>query len=488
LALTENSLKQKAFNGMIWSATDKFASTGISFVFNLLIARILMPEDYGVVAMLGIFMAICGCFIDSGFASALIRKNDRTEADFNTVFYFNIAVALIAYGLLFLTAPLIAKFYAQPLLVKVTRLVGLNLVIGSISSIQSVKLSIDLNFKSRAIISLVSVVFTGAIGLTLALKGLGVMALVFQGLSSSALRTVLLCAIVHWRPRLMFSKRSFKEMFSFGSKLLASGLLDTIYNNVYTLVIGKVCSPAKLGNYSRAESLAGFPSSGITGVLQAVTYPVLSTIQDNEERLRSSYQKFLNMSAFVVSPLMIGFAAVADPFIRLCLTDKWEETIPMMQILCFALMWYPIHAINLNILQVKGRSDYFLRLEIIKKCLGVATLCVTIPMGLTAMCIGRVFTSIVCLPINTYYTKKLIDYGFWQQMKNMMHIILLSLAMGAAVLWLVHILPNAYLRLGIGIPVGVVIYILVAIILKFPEWNDLWGLIKDKIHHNGTRQ
>lgn len=466
---------------MLWSATDKFATTGISFVFNLLIARILMPSDYGVVAMLGIFMAICQCFIDSGFASALIRKNDRTEADFNTVFYFNLGVSIIAYSLLFLSAPLIAKFYDQPLLVKVTRLVGLNLIIGAISGIQNTKLSIDLNFKSRAIISLVSIIFTGTIGLVLAMKGFGVMALVFQGLASSSFRTVLLCAIVRWRPRLMFSVKSFKEMFSFGSRLLASALLDTVYNNIYTLVIGKVFSPAKLGNYSRAEGLAAFPSSGITGVLQSVTYPVLSTIQNEEDRLRSSYKKFLNLSAFVVFPLMIGFAAVADPFIRLCLTDKWEEAIPMMQILCFALMWYPIHAVNLNILQVKGRSDYFLRLEIIKKCLGVAMLCVTIPLGLTAMCLGRIFTSVLCLPINTYYTKKLIDYGFIAQMKNMMHIIILSIVMGAVVLGLVHILPNAYLRLGIGIPAGMLIYMAGAILFKFPEWTDLWGIVKEKI-------
>lgn len=480
--MAEQSLKQKTFNGMLWSATDRFASTGISFVFNLLIARILIPEDYGIVAMLGIFMAICQCFIDSGFGAALIRKTDRTEADFNTVFYFNLAVSLVAYGLLFLSAPLIARFYAQPLLVKVTRLVGLNLIINALAAIQNTKLTIDINFKSRALISLISIIFTGSIGLFLAYKGYGVMALVFQGLASSTIRSILLWAIVRWRPRLLFSVKSFKEMFAFGSSLLASGLLDTIYNNVYTLVIGKVFSPAKLGNYSRADSLAQFPSAGIMSVLQSVSYPVLSSIQDDEERLRASYKKFLNLSAFVIFPLMIGFAAVADPFIRLCLTDKWEAAIPMMQILCFALMWYPIHAINLNILQVKGRSDYFLRLEIIKKCIGVATLCVTIPMGLMAMCFGRIFTSVICLPLNTYYTKKLIDYGFIAQMKNMMHIIILSIVMGAVVLGLVHILPNAYLRLGIGIPAGMLIYIAGAILFKFPEWTDLWGIVKEKIH------
>lgn len=476
------SLRQRTFNGMIWSAIDRFASTGISFVFNIIIARLLMPEDYGIVAMIGIFLAVCQCFIDSGFSSALIRKSDRTEADLNTVFYFNTAISIATYLLLFFTAPYIAHFYKQPLLIKVTRLVGLNLIVNALSGVHNTLLSINLNFRSKAIISLTSVLFSGIVGLLMAYNGFGVMALIFQGLASSSIRSTLFCLIVKWKPKLEFSVSSFKEMFSFGSKLLASSLIDTIYNNIYTLVIGKVFSPAKLGNYSRADGLAAFPSSGITGVLQSVSFPVLSSIQNDETRLIASYKKILRLSAFIIFPLMIGMTAIADPFIKFFLTEKWSGAILMTQILCMALMWYPIHAINLNILYVKGRSDCFLKLEIIKKILGIITLCITIPLGLIPMCIGRVFTSIISLPINCYYTKKLINYGFPEQTKDMLHILFLSALMGFIVYFTTLFVPYSWLKLIIGISVGITTYTIGASMLKFPEWIDLVNIIKEKIH------
>jgi O-antigen/teichoic acid export membrane protein len=473
-----DNLKQKTVKGVIWSGIDRFSTQGIQFVFSMLIARLLLPSDYGVIAMLGIFMAVSQCFIDSGFGSALIRKNDRTETDFCTVFYFNIAVSCFFYALLWIASPLIATFYNIPLLETITKVVGLNLIIGALSGIQSAQLSIAINFRSRAKISVITTLLSGAVGLWMAYSGYGVWALVVQGLFSNILRTVLLWVIVRWMPKLIFSWQSFKEFFSFGSKLLASGLLDTLYNNIYTIIIGWKFSADALGVYSRADSLAQFPSSNITGVLQSVTFPVLSSVPDEEERLAASYKRFLRISAFVVFPLMVGLAAVADPFIRLTLTDKWAGCIYYLQILCFGLMWYPIHAINLNLLITKGRSDYFLKLEVLKKILGVATLCATIPMGLVAMCYGRVFTSVFCLTLNTHYTRKLIGYGFVQQTRDMQHILLHSLAMGAIVYLLVHILPTLWLQLTLGILAGSIYYIVGAYLLKFQEWNDLISLIK----------
>ena len=275
-------------------------------------------------------------------------------------------------------------------------------------------------------------------------------------------------------------------MFSFGSKLLVSSLIDTIYNNIYTLVIGKVFSPAKLGNYSRADGLAAFPSSGITGVIQSVSFPVLSSIQNDETKLITTYKKILRLSAFIIFPLMIGLAAVADPFIHFFLTRKWSDAIILTQILCIALMWYPIHAINLNILQVKGRSDYFLKLEIIKKVVGIATLCITIPRGLVIMCLGRIFTSIISLPINAYYTNKLINYGFWEQTKDIRHILFLSLLMGVIVYSVILFIPYDWLQLVLGISVGIITYIVGASLLKFPEWTDLVNIIKEKFRNNTT--
>lgn len=473
-------LKTKTVKGVIWSSIDRFTTQGISFVFSMLIARLLLPSDYGVVAMLGIFMAVAGCFVDSGFGTALIQKKDRTETDFCTVFYFNIVVACIFYGLLWIASPYIARFYDMPLLESVTKVVGLNLIVGSFAGIQSAQLSIAIDFKSRAKISVITTLFTGIVGLWLAYEGYGVWALVFQGLASNILRTILLWVTVRWMPRLIFSWKSFRGLFSFGSKLLASALLDTVYNNIYPIVIGKLFSAQSLGLYSRAEGLAHFPSSNITGVLQSVTFPVLSTIQDDDARLADAYKRFLRLSAFIVFPLMMGLSAVADPFIRIVLTDKWEGAIYFLQILCFSLMWWPVHAINLNLLQVKGRSDYFLKLEVYKKILGVAMLCITIPMGLVAMCYGRVIISIVCLALNTYYTDKLIGYGFVKQMKDFSHIIIHSLIMYAVVTAIVYCFSNLWLQLVVGILVGGLYYLIGAYLMRFDELKELLSLIKRK--------
>lgn len=471
------SLKEKTVKGVVWSSVDRFFSQGIQFIFSILIARLLLPSDYGTVAMLNIFLAISQTFIDSGFGTALIRKIDRTEEDFSTVFYFNIAAALAFYGILWFTAPYIADFYDIPLLKDITRVVALTLVFGSFSGIQSAKLSIAIDFRSRAIISITVTLVTGALGLWMAYSGYGVWALVMQSVVSSLLRTILLWAFVRWMPKLVFSWKSFKELFSFGSKLLASGLLDTAYNNIYTLVIGKVFSSSALGVYSRADSLAQYPSSNITSVLQGVTFPVLSSIQNEPERLTSAYKKFIRLSAFVVFPLMIGLSAVADPLIRLVLTDKWEGAIYLLQIICFSMMWYPVHAINLNLLQVEGRSDYFLKLEIIKKIQGVIVLCITIPLGLVTMCYGRVVSSVLCLVYNTYYTKKLIDYGFASQMKDLLPILAHSLVMGVIVWMIVLFLPSLWLQLVVGVIAGAAYYLVGAYIMRFEELNELLSLL-----------
>ena len=475
-----DSLKSKTVKGVMWSSIDRFTTQGISFVFSMLIARMLLPSDYGVIGMLAVFMAVANCFVDSGFGTALVRKNERTETDFCTVFYFNIVVACICYALLFLASPYIARFYNLPLLESVTKVWGLNLIISSLAGIQNAQLTIAIDFKSRAKISVITTLFTGVVGLWLAYRGYGVWALVFQTLSSNILRTILLWAIVRWMPKLIFSWQSFKELFSFGSKLLASGLLDTIYKNIYPIVIGKFFSASSLGVYSRADSLAQFPSSNITGVLQSVTFPVLSTIQGDEERLGNAYKRFLRLSAFIIFPLMVGLAAVANPFIRIVLTDKWEATIPFLQIISFSLMWYPIHAINLNLLQVKGKSDYFLKLEVIKKIQGIIVLCITVPLGLTAMSFGRVFTSVVCLGINTYYTNKIIGYGFIKQMRDLLPILIHSLVMGAIVFAIVHLLPTLWMQLIVGTLAGIAYYLIGAYLMKFNELKELVSLLKQR--------
>jgi O-antigen/teichoic acid export membrane protein len=474
------SLKQKTIISMIWSGIERFSTAGTSFLFGLVMARLLKPSDYGMIAMLGIFIAISQTFIDSGFSSALIRKPNRTEADNATAFYFNIIVGLVCYLALFFTAPYIARFYNTPQLTILTRIIALNLILNSLCVVQQALLTIKLDFKTQAKISLSGVILSGITGIFLAYKGLGVWALVVQSVFSSVIRTILLWKLAKWHPQAPFSHESFHYLFSFGSKILTSGLLDTIYNNIYTIVIGKKFSSSKLGLYARADQWAQFPSVNITGILQRVSFPVLSTMQNEDERLSINYRKILRLSGFIIFPMMTGMAAIADPLIRIILTDKWAGTIPLLQILCFSLMWYPIHAINLNLLQVKGRSDLFLKLEIYKKILGVGILCITIPLGLIAMCIGQVISSILCLALNTHYTGLLIHLGFLRQMKDLFPTLTNSLIMGGLVFVSIHFIPSLGLKLIAGIFIGIAYYILSNLLFRTMEWNEFISIIKHR--------
>ncbi len=472
-----DSLKKKTANGIIWSTIERFSTQGAGFIIGILIARMLSPDDYGLIAMVGIVFAISGVFVDSGFSSALIRRKDRSESDLSTVFYFNILIGLIATGLIFLSAPFIADFYDNSQLTSIIRVLSINVFIGSFGSVQQTLLSIRLDFKTQAKISLASTIVSGLVGLWGAYNGYGAWALVMQMITSSVIRPILLWSLVKWRPTKPFSKESFKSLFGFGSKLLASALLDTAYNNIYSIVIGKVFSPAKLGLYSRANQLAAFPSSNITGIIQRVTFPVLSEIQDDDIRLATNYRKLLKFSAFIVFPMMVGLASVAKPLIAILLGDKWVSSAIYLQIICFAMMWYPIHAINLNLLQVKGRSDLFLRLEIIKKIIGCSILAVTIPMGLMYMCFGQIASSIIALIVNTHYTGKLISVGYFKQMRDLTPIMLASVSMGVGSYYTQLYFNNTTMSLITGISMGIIIFVTITLIFKFEEITEIKRLI-----------
>lgn len=476
--MSTESLKQKTTKGLFWSSVERFSNQGMSFLFSVILARMLDPSDFGIIAMITIFFAVAQSFVDSGFSNALVRKTDRREEDFSTCFYFNIGVGIIAYIVLFLIAPLVASFYNQPILSPIIRITGLGVVLNSLCVVQQALFTIKIDFKSQAKVTLSATIISGIVGVVLAYQGYGVWALVWQGVVLSLVRMGLLWLMSKWRPKAGFSKDSFHYLFGYGSKLLASGLLDTIYNNIYPIVIGKFYSPAQLGNYSRALSFAQLPSSNITSILQRVTFPVLSTIQDDIPRLQANYRRLLKLSAFIIFPLMTGLAAVAFPMIRLILTPKWEGCSLYLQIICFALMWYPIHAINLNLLQVKGRSDLFLHLEIIKKIVGVCIMCITIPLGITAMCIGMVASSLISLFINTYYTGKLINIGCLKQMRDLTPIFINSLIMGGIVYFSIQISDNDILQLSLSIIVGVLSYIGGALMITRSELKEFRNLFK----------
>lgn len=475
-------LQKKAFWGMIWSAAGNFSLQLIGFVVGVQLARILSPDDYGLVGMLAIFTAIAGCMIDSGMGNALVRKSDRTEVDCSTVYYFSIATALLMYAVLFVAAPYIADFYNQPALCDLTRVLCLTLVIGPLAGVHGTKLYIDLQFKKSSAISVAAAIVGGVVGVTCAYLGCGVWALVYMQLASSSFRVLLTWLVVRWVPLPVFSRQSFRELFGFGSKLLASAILDQTYNNIRPLLIGKVYSGADLGYYTRANQYASLPATTATGLLGGVTYPLLCKLQHDDDILREKYRLLIRLSAFVVFPLVIGLAAVAEPCIVVLITEKWLPCVLLLQILCFALMWYPVHALNLNLLQVKGRSDLFLKLEIIKKIMGVTMLVITVPISVTAMCYGAVVTSLLCLGVNTYYTGKLIQVGFFRQMGDLLPIFLLSLLMGAGVWCLVTFLPlSPILQLAVGIPAGALIYVLGATLFRMPELTEAWQLIRNNL-------
>jgi O-antigen/teichoic acid export membrane protein len=468
-----SSLKQKTAAGLKWSVFERFSSQGIGFVISIIIARILSPSDYGIIGMITIFTGISGAFIGAGFSTALIRKQDRTDTDLSTVFYYNLVLSLFFYFVLFFCAPLIARFYNTPALTPITRIVSLNMVIGAIGTIQSIKLQIAIDFKTQTKISLISLLITGTFGITMAYSGFGVWALVYQQLVSTIFSTGLLWYFVRWKPKWIFSMASFNELFGFGSKLMISELLNTIYSNLYQVVIGKKFSTADLGFFTRAKGLIELPSSNITQDLQRVTFPVLSEIQHDTKRLADSYRKLLKMSAFVIFPLMMLLCALGEPLIKLLLTEKWLPAVPLMQVLCFSAMFYPIHAINLNLLQVKGRSDLFLRLEIIKKILITIVLFASAPFGVLAMCYGTIITSVVALIINIYYTGKLIQIGFFLQAKDILPVMLLSFTSGLVAWSPSFISKDSFFQLFAGGILGTLFFIGFSWLLKFGELNEV---------------
>lgn len=475
------NLQQKTFSGFAWSFLENISLQGLGFIQGIIMARLLLPSDYGLIAMISIFFSISYCFIDSGFTIALIRKKNRSNIDYSTVYITNIFLSFVFASILCICSPFIANFYQEPILNKIICVNALLMFVGSFISVQSTRLTINLEFKQKSIINIITTISTGILSIILAYFGYGVWALIYPNFLSILIRALLFWHYQHWFPGVRFSYKSCKYFFSFGSKLLISNLLNILYNNIYPVIIGKRFSATDLGYYTRAEGYAALPSTTVTGMLSRVTFPVLCEIQDETNRLEQAYRRLLRVSAFVVFPCMIGLAILARPLIITMITEKWENSIIYLQLLCFSLMWYPIHAINLNLLQVKGRSDLFLRLEVIKKIIGICILCISIPLGLIYMCIGRIFSSIICLAVNTYYTGKLINVGFLIQMKDLLPTLFYSFSMGIIIWICTQFISSLYLQIIIGILVGVIYYITISWINKSSELDYIIILLKQNI-------
>lgn len=474
----EDSLKKKTVKGTVWSVIERFSAQAVSFVVMIIMARLLTPREYGLVGMLVIFTEIAQSLVDSGFSQALIRKQDRSQTDNSTVFFFNIAVGAAIYIILFLCAPAIARFYDEPMLTDITRWICLGVVINSFAVVQRALLTVNIDFRTQAKASITSAVLSGIIGIYMASTGFGVWSIVTFQLTHYAFNVVLLWIMSKWRPSLLYSWQSFRLLFGFGSKLAAAGIIDTIYRNIYTIVIGKVFRPTDLGYYTRSTQFSGFMSSNVTGVIQRVTFPVLCSIQNDDERLRSAYRRVLRLSAFLIFPLMTGLAGIAKPLVVILLKEQWAFAGVLLQILCFAMMLYPIHSLNLNLLQVKGRSDLFLKLEIVKKGIGIAIICCTLPFGLVALCYGQILSSVLCLVINTFYTGKLINVGFMLQIRDLLPTLFYSISMWGVVLATGLVFNSDWLKLTAGITVGIIWYVSIARMCHSSELKETLSILK----------
>jgi O-antigen/teichoic acid export membrane protein len=434
------SIKNKTISGFKWSFADNIMSSGITFLVGLILARLLSPDEFGIIGMITVFIAISNSFIDSGFSNALIRKTDAKDIDYNTVFYFNLAVGILFYLILYFCSPLISSFFKEPILIPVTRIIGIVLIINALSIIQRTIFVKKIDFKTQTRVSYFASVLSGITGVGMALGGCGVWSLVGQQISRQFFNTLFLWLYSSWRPSLEFSKTSFKEMFGFGSKLLLSGLLDTTYKNIYHLIIGRFYTAYQLGQFTRAEQFRAIFSSNLTSVIQRVSYPALSSIQEEEQRLKEAYRKVIKTTMLISFTCMLGLAAIATPLLVVLIGEKWLPAADYLQIICFSGMLYPLHAINLNILQVKGRSDLFLKLEIIKKIIAIIPITLGIFLGIKVMLLGSVCNSFFAYFLNSYYSAILIKYPTKEQIKDLLPTFCVSLFV-AICMWSITLTP-----------------------------------------------
>jgi len=474
-------LKQKTVSGLLWSFIDQFANLGITFISGIFLARLLSPSEFGLIGMISVFIAISISFINSGFSNALIRKKDCTDTDYSTVFYFNILAGVSFFFILLFSAPAIAGFFDELQLKPIIQVLGIVLIIDSLSITQSTILSKRIDFKLQARISVIASLSSGIVAIIMAFSGFGVWSLVAQRLFRQGINSFFLWLWNRWRPQWVFSKQSFKELFGFGSKLLVSGLIDTLYRNIYYLIIGKFFSPQELGYYTRADGFKNLPSQNLNGIIGRVSYPILSHIQHDKPRLKANYQKLIRSTMLITFVLMLGMAAVAEPMIITLIGEKWRPSIIYLQMLTFVGMMYPLSALNLNMLQVSGRSDLYLKLEIVKKILAVPTIVIGIFWGVKIMIGGMIVNALFAYYLNSYWSGRFIGYSFKQQVADILPSFGLAFVMALGVFVLSLILPFNPLGLLITqILAGAAFIILFCEAIKFEDYVFMKELVIEK--------
>jgi O-antigen/teichoic acid export membrane protein len=473
------SFKAKTVNALSWSMVQEFSQRGLQLAIGILLARLLGPKEFGLLAMLTIFVAVAQALVESGFGSALIQRKELTIADECSVFYFNVFAGLCLAGFLCLVAPLIAAFYLQPALTSLTRVWSVVLVINSFGVVQSALMVRELNFKGQAVISVMSTGVSGAVGLSLAWSGWGVWSLVWQQITFGSVRACLLWLLNSWRPRWLFSYQSLREMFGFGSGMVAASLVDTAFENLYSVVIGKFYTPIALGFYNRAYTLQDAASRLLSAIANRVTFPVFSQLQHDSARLKRGLQKAMTTLAFAQFPLMIGLAVVARPMVLLLLGEKWEPCIPYLQLLCFAGLSYPMHLLNLNVLMARGRSDLFFRLVLIRRALVVVNIVTTFHWGVLAMVWGQVIISVISYFVNSYYTRRFAGYSIPEQLRDVFPYLTASVVMGIVVAFVNLPLPAGHIaQFALKVCVGAIVYWAICSGFRLPALGEIMAIIR----------
>jgi teichuronic acid exporter len=477
------SLKEKTISGVYWSIIENISKYGLQFVVGIVLARLLSPAEFGLVGMILIFIAISNSLVDAGFSQALIRKINASDYDFSTVFIFNFIFSLFVFWILFFSAGFISDFFEEPTLTLLLRVFAVNIIINALGMVQRTRLIRAIDFKTQTKISIIAGVLSGTIAIIFAYRGWGVWSLIIKTTTFNLINTLLLWVYSKWLPALIFKIESFKEMFAFGSKMVVAGLIDTVYRNIYYVVIGKYFSASDLGYFARAEQFTNMPSSNITTVIQRVSYPALSQIQDDKIKLKSAYKRIIKSTMLVSFVLMIGLAAVAEPLIHTLIGEKWEQSVVYLQLLCFVGMMYPIHGINLNMLKVVGRSDLFLKLEVIKKTMAVPVIVIGIFYGIKIMIAGMIINSFLAYFINSYWSGRFVNYPIKEQVLDILPSFLLALTIGVIVFSFGFVFSVSFpVLLAIQTFIGGLLFIVICEVTKLKAYVYLKEIVFSKLN------
>lgn len=480
--MAEQSLKDKTVKGVAWSGIDNVAQYAVSFIVSIVLARLLSPDDYGLLGIIAVFTAVCTAIINGGFTNALIIKKDVTEEDYNTVFIVNLVVSFVLYAIIFICAPLIAQFFGRNELVSLIRVSSLGMIIGALALVQQTRLTKRIDFKTQTKITLIASITSGVLGIVMALLGCGVWSLVAQGLASQSLRTIFLWIYNRWSPSLLFSKNSFKNLFGFGWKVMVVGVIDTVWKELYQVVVGKFYSPASLGQYTRSVQFSSLFSNNLTGVVQRVTFPVLSDIQDEKKRMVNAYRRIIKTTMFITAVLMLSLGAVSEPLIYCLIGPKWHEAATYLPFICIAGTLYPLHAINLNMLQVQGRSDLFLGLEIVKKTIALAPLFVGAFVGIIPMLMVNILTSLISFFLNSYYSGKFLGYSSWMQIKDIAPSYGIAFGVALSIYFLKYLPMSNWIILPIQIFFGIIVFVVLCHISNLEEYRETKELMRPFVH------